>query len=156
MLFLIFKLDGDRYAIEVDRVASVLPLVSAKKIPHAPDAVAGLFTYRGDAIPLIDLCQLALGRPARRQLSTRIIVLDYAADDGKPRKLGVIAEQVVETIRRATEDFESCGVSDRNTAYLGPVAADSAGLIQWIRIEQLLPESIREVLFQETESAGGC
>lgn len=156
MLFLIFKLDDDRYAIEVDRVASVLPLVTAKRIPHAPAAVAGVFTYRGEAIPLIDLSQLALGRPARRRLSTRIVVVDYATDDDIPRKLGLIAEQVVETIRRAPEDFAASGVSDRDTGYLGPVASDSQGLIQWVRTEQLLPDSIRDLLFRETETAGSC
>ena len=65
MLFLLFKLDDDRYAIEADKVASVLPLVTAKKIPHAPAAIAGAFTHRGEAIPLMDLSRLTLGRAAR-------------------------------------------------------------------------------------------
>ena len=61
MLFLVFQLDEDRYAIDASRVVSVLPLVKAKAIPHAPAAVSGAFDYHGEPVPLIDLSRLALG-----------------------------------------------------------------------------------------------
>lgn len=150
MLFLLFKLDDDRYAIEADKVASVLPLVTAKKIPHAPAAIAGAFTHRGEAIPLIDLSRLTLGRAARRQLSTRIVVAHYPLIDGSTRKLGLITEQVVETTRIAPDAFVASGVSNEEASYLGPVASDADGLIQWVKIEHLLPDSVRDLLFQET------
>jgi len=47
MLFLLFQLGQDRYALEASRVIEVLPLVSLKRIPQAPRGVAGLFNYRG-------------------------------------------------------------------------------------------------------------
>ena len=149
MLFLLFKLDEDRYALEAEKVASVLPLVKAKKVPHAPAAIAGAFTHHGKAVPLVDLCRLTLERPARRQLSTRIVVVHYPVSDGSMRKLGLIAEQVVETVRLAPEAFVSSGVSNKKASYLGPVASDADGLIQWVQIEQLLPESVRDLLFQD-------
>jgi len=153
VLFLLFKLDDDRYALEAEKVASVLPLVTAKKIPRAPAAIAGAFTYRGEAIPLVDLSRLTLGRSARRQLSTRIVVAHYPMVDGSMRKLGLIAEQVVETVRLAPEAFVASGVSNKEASYLGPVASDMDGLIQWVQIEHLLPDSVRDLLFQEaTES----
>jgi chemotaxis-related protein WspB len=43
MLFLVFQLGTDRYAIEAAQVVEVLPLVNAKHIPRAPRGVAGLF-----------------------------------------------------------------------------------------------------------------
>lgn len=154
MLFLVFQLDHDRYAIEAAQVVSVLNLVNPKAIPQAPAAVAGAFDYRGEPVPLIDLCQLALGRPARALLSTRVIVVNYPAGDGATRKLGLIAEQVLETVRREASEFAPAGVDAAQAPYLGPVAADAQGLIQWVRIEQLLPDSVRELLFQASvESA---
>jgi chemotaxis-related protein WspB len=150
MLFLLFKLDDDRYAIEAEKVASVLPLVTAKKIPHTPPAIAGAFTHRGEAIPLIDLSRITLGRSARRKLSTRIVVVHYPVDDGPLRKLGLIAEQVIETVRLAPGDFVASGVSNKEASYLGPVASDADGLIQWVQTERLLPDSVRDLLFQET------
>ena len=150
VLFLVFKLDEDRYAIEAEKVVSVLPLVTAKKIPHTPPAVVGAFSHRGEAIPLIDLSQLALGRPARRRLSTRIVVALYPVGDSQMRRLGLIAEQVVETVRLDPEDFAASGVSTKDAHYLGPVASDAKGLVQWVQIEQLLPDSVRDLLFKPT------
>lgn len=148
MLFLLFHLDRDRYAIEARQVVSVLPLVRVKAIPQAPAAVAGLFDYRGELVPLIDLCELALGRAARSLLSTRIIVVDYADDEGVPRKLGLIAEQVLETLRRDEREFEPSAVDSPHAAYLGPVASDAQGPIQRIEVRALLSRPVRELLFQ--------
>jgi chemotaxis-related protein WspB len=47
MLFLVFKLGTDRYAIEAAQVVEVLPLVGAKHIPGAPAGVAGILDYHG-------------------------------------------------------------------------------------------------------------
>lgn len=148
MLLLVFHLDRDRYAIEAAQVVSVLPLVQIKTIPQAPAAVAGLFDYRGELVPVIDLCRLAVDRAARQLLSTRIIVVDYPDDDGRMRKLGLIAEQVLETLRRDAHEFEASGVDSPDAAYLGPVASDARGPIQLIGVRELLPESMRELLFR--------
>ena len=77
MLFLVFQLGKDRYAIEAHQVIEVLPLVNVKQIPQAPAGVAGVFDYHGTSVPLIDLAELALGKPSRRWMSTRIILVKY-------------------------------------------------------------------------------
>lgn len=148
MLFLLFQLDQDRYALEARQVVEVLPLVNLKQIPHAPRCVAGLFNYRGRPVPAIDLSELTLGRPARSRLSTRIVVINYLGDNGEPHPLGLIAEKTTGTLRREPEDFVASGVSSDAAAYLGPVATDEQGLIQWIEVKQLLPASLRELLFR--------
>jgi chemotaxis-related protein WspB len=45
MLFLIFELGNDRYALDVRQIAAVLPLVEVRRMPWAPQPVAGLCTY---------------------------------------------------------------------------------------------------------------
>ena len=44
MLFLLFRLGKDRYAIEARQVVEVLPMLAAKQIPHAPPAVRGAYS----------------------------------------------------------------------------------------------------------------
>lgn len=153
MLFLLFRLGEDRYAIEARKVAEVLPWLDVKQIPQAPPAVCGAFNYRGASVPLIDLSQLALARPARHRLSTRIILVHYPDASGTPRLLGLLAEHVTETMSRAPGDFQHSGVSPPEATYLGPVAADAEGLVQWIQVEQLLPPGVRDLLFQSVELA---
>lgn len=146
MLFLLFQLGDDRYAIDVEQVAEVLPLLDLKAFPLAPRGVAGAFDYHGSPVPVIDLSEVMLGRPARRWLSTRLILVQYA---GGRRLLGVIAERATETLRCERAEFVDSGVASDGAPSLGPVRADARGLVQWIEVDSLLPEAVRQVLFQE-------
>jgi chemotaxis-related protein WspB len=149
MLFLLFQLGNDRYALEAGQVAEVLPLVSLKQIPQAPPAVAGVFDFRGEPVPVVDLSQMALGRPARSCLSTRIILAHYPDGNGNQRLLGLIAERVTETIRRDAADFAIIGVDLDTAPYLGPVARGEHRLIQRVEVDQLLTSAVRDLLFQQ-------
>ena len=149
MLFILFQLGRDSYALEAAQVAEVLPLVQVKKIPHAPAGVVGVFTYRGAPVPVLDLSALTLGRPAHARLSTRLLLVHYPDATGTKRLLGLIAEKATETLRREPGDFVASGVKSDGAPYLGPVANDARGIIQWVEVEKLLPASVREVLFKQ-------
>jgi chemotaxis-related protein WspB len=149
MLFLLFELGNDRYALDVRQIAEVLPLVGVKQIPKAPQAMIGLFNYRGAPVPVIDLSQLTLGRPAARRLSTRIVLVNYPDHTGHTHLLGLIAEKATLTVRHEAADFVASGVTNDGAPYLGPVATDARGLLQWIDVRTLLPPSFRDLLFKE-------
>ncbi len=149
MLFLQFQLGEDRYALDSSQVVEVLPLLGIKQIPQAPAGVAGAFNYRGKPVPVIDLSELALGRPARRYMSTRIIIVRYPDGNGTLHQLGLIAEKATETVRRDPADFADSGVINDGAPYLGPVATDPDGLIQRIEVPRLLPAAVRDVLFKQ-------
>jgi len=149
MLFLLFELGKDRYALDVRQIAEVLPLVGVKEIPQAPPAIAGLFNYRGAAVPVIDLSELTMGRPSVQRLSTRIVLVHYPDDAGRTRLLGLIAEKATQTARHEPGDFLASGVDNAATPYLGPVVADAGGLLQWVDVGTLLPASFRDLLFNE-------
>ncbi|MDB6155772.1 MAG: cheW-like domain protein [Chthoniobacteraceae bacterium] len=149
MLFLLFHLGPDCYALEAGQVAEVVPFLSIKQIPLAAAGVAGMLNYRGDIVPVIDLSALTLGRPAAVRLSTRIILVNYPDSHGGTRLLGLIAEKVTETVRLERSDFADPGIANRAAPYLGAVATTARGMIQWIEAAKLLPESVRELLFQE-------
>ena len=154
MLFLVFELARDRYVLDVSRIAEVLPLLAIKQIPQAPPAVAGVLNYRGAPVPVIDLSQLTLGRPAERRLSTRIVLVHYPDARGGTQLLGLIAEKATHTVRREETDFIASGVTSEGAAYLGPVAPDAHGLLQWLDAGTLLPASVRDMLFRQPKAEG--
>ena len=150
MLFLLFELGADRYALDALQIAEVLPLVAIKHIPQAPPAVSGVFNYRGAPVPVIDVSQLTLGRPAARRLSTRIVLVHYpCGDDGATHLLGLIVEKATQTERHAPADFVASGITSADAPYLGPVATDARGLLQWIDVQTLLPPAFRDMLFNQ-------
>jgi len=150
MLFLIFQLGNDRYALEAAQVVEVLPLVDLKKLPQAPRGVAGAFTYRGTPVPVLDLTDLTLGTPSPHRISTRLVLVHFPSESGEKRILGLIAERATDTLRREPADFAPAGVELENAPYLGPVTRDDRGLIQWIEVKKLLPQNVRDLLFRQT------
>jgi chemotaxis-related protein WspB len=154
MLYVLFQIGNDRYALEASRVVEVVPFLTLKRLPQAPQGVAGMFVYRGQPVPAVDLCALMFGRAAPERLSTRIIVINYGEAGGAGQLLGLIAERATETMRRDAREFKDVGVSLPATPYLGPVLMDEKGVIQLVHTESLLTGNIRELLFAAIPESG--
>lgn len=154
MLFLLFQLGSDRYALDAGQVVEVLPLVTLKELPQAPRGVAGLANYRGETVPVIDLSALALDQPAVRRVSTRLLMVRYSHSQGDERLLGLVAERATEMMKCAAEDFHETGVENRAAPYLGPVMKNSRGLIQRVDITTLLTDELRIALYPEHTEVG--
>jgi chemotaxis-related protein WspB len=148
MLFVVFKLGDEHYALEAARVVEVVPLLDFKPVPLAPEYVAGVFNYRGRPVPALDLCQLTLHRPAAERLSTRIIIVRFLSH-GTEHLLGLVAEQATGVIQRNPADFKPIGVALETSRFLGPVLLDETGSIQWVREQELLGPELQELIFAE-------
>ncbi len=149
MLFLLFQIGPNRYALDATRVIEVVPLLALKPLPQAPGGVAGIFNYRGRPVPAVDLSELTSGRPAAQRLSTRIVIVRHSDASCQQRLLGLIAEQATETLRTEAANFVDPGLSLRSAPYLGPVLMDPEGPIHWLYEHRLLAEPIKELLFAE-------
>lgn len=164
MLFLLFELDGDRYALDAAGIVEVLALAPTKSIPGAPAWVAGMFGRHGETVPVIDVSQLALGRPAQQLRSTRLVLVHYRAadggdaparnDGGEPAHLlGLIVERATQTRRIERDQFAESGIATPHARWLGPVANDGAGLVQWVEVQQMLSSEVKALLFAQAEAA---
>lgn len=147
MLFLQFQIGPDRYALEASRVIEVVPLLGLKQVPQAPRGIAGLFNYRGQAVPALDLSEITTGQPAAERLSTRILIVRSDIPDQPDRLLGVIAERATSMLERSPEEFKNSGLASAAAPYFGPILLDEQGVIQWIQVNRLLPDSLRQLLF---------
>ncbi|MGE8483387.1 chemotaxis protein CheW [Pseudomonas sp. FP1740] len=147
-LFLVFRIGSERYALQAIEVVEVLPQLPLKPIPRAPDWVAGVFAWRGAVVPVIDLSALTFGQPAQARTSTRLVLVHYRPDEATPAQLlGLILEQVTDTLRCNPADFQPYGLDNRQAPYLGPVREDAQGLLQWVRVADLLDAQVRALLF---------
>lgn len=149
-LFLLFRIGAERYALEATEVAEVLPRLVLKPIAQTPHWVAGVFAHRGAVVPVIDLSALTFGEPAQSRTSTRLVLVNYLVSaERAPQWLGLILEQATETLRCAPDEFREYGLDNRQAPYLGPVREDALGLLQWIRVQDLLTDAVRELLFPD-------
>ena len=146
---MLFELGKDRYALDVRQVVEVLPQVDSKSLPGAMPGMAGLFNYRGHAIPLLDLTQLSLGQQCPARMSTRIIVTTYSDESGRSYRIGLLAERVTETIRRSESDFKDLAVGGCGSRFSGPVLTEGKTLIQRVEVRNLLPRNLQMQTFAE-------
>ncbi|MDX5409454.1 MAG: chemotaxis protein CheW [Thauera sp.] len=149
MLYLLLRMGGGRYALEARRIVEVVPMVEFRPLPHAAPYVAGMFDYRGVVVPVIDLCRLATSNTCRALLTTRIVLVDYPGHDGTHRVLGLLAEQVTETVKLRDDDFQPPGIDVPEAPYLGELTRIDGEMVQHLAVERLLPEDLREQLFRE-------
>lgn len=153
MLFLVFQLGSDRYALDARSVVEVVPFLSLRRLPRAPQGVTGVFNYRGRPVPAVDLSELTLGQPAVERLSTRIVLVNYSDPQGRTCMLGLICEHATQLLRKDLEAFLETGVEIPAAPYLGPVLMDAGGPIQLLHHRHLLAEPVRELLFSGTPFA---
>jgi len=151
MKLLVFHIGQDRYGLRLNVVQRVLPLMELKRLPLAPPAVAGLMNLHGRTVPVIDLARLAGGAASAEHVDTRIVVVDYATPEGS-RALGLLAERVLGVQDVASHALADSGV--QAAPFLGEVAGDSAGIVQLVEPERLLPPELRAALFQPAGAAG--
>ncbi len=147
MLFLIFKIDDGKYAIPAKKVVEVVDLVNFTKIPQTPEFISGLMNYRGDILPVIDLPYLFLKRIFKPMLSTRIVLIDFIV---KKKKiiLGLIAENLTETVEFDKKKIKKSGIKLDFIPYLGEVISNNGEIIHLLEIEKVLPEELRDSLLK--------
>ncbi|VAX12825.1 hypothetical protein MNBD_GAMMA24-1815 [hydrothermal vent metagenome] len=147
MLLLLFRVGDERYGLEASQVVEVAPLVCLKMIPQTPDYIAGLFDYRGCPVPVIDLCRLSSEQSCKVCMTSRIIIVNYGAENGQRKILGLLAEQVTETVKQDPAALISSDISITAAPWLGDFVKDSEGMLQLIDVDGLLPKMLRTSLF---------
>jgi len=149
MLFVKFHIGDDAYLFDAAKVVAFFPLVDLKRVPGAPLGIAGIFNHRGRPVPVVDLNELALGRPAAASFSTRLILLHFIDGSGRQRRLGAIAEKVTGMLRCEPGDFMQPGIASDGAPYLGRIAGDGDRLAQWVEVESLLSPQVKAALYRD-------
>jgi chemotaxis-related protein WspB len=146
MLYLLFELAGDHYALDVRQVVEVVPQAESRILLGPLAGVAGLMNYRGKPVPLIDLTQLLLGRACARRMSTRIVVASWQEASGETQFVGLLAERVTDTIRLKESDFKDIVAGACGSKLPGPVLTNENMMIQRVDVADLVPRSLRDEL----------
>ncbi len=132
--FFCLRLIGGRYGFEAPLVTEVVRLGPLTRLPAAPSFLPGVFTHRGEVLPVLDIGQL-VGQPAiPLRASTRAALVHCG-----PWKVAVVSEGVeglVAIARRSLEPppSESSGVSE----FLSAIGRDARGPIAILDIPRLV------------------
>jgi purine-binding chemotaxis protein CheW len=132
--FVVFRLDGERFALPLDHVEIVLRMVSFTPVPDAPPWVIGVIDLHGRVIPVTDL-RRRLGRPAKAPyLNDRLLVISLAK-----RTVAVVVDEVTEVLELPVSKVETPPDPLCDSRYLRAVVRREDGLILILDSASLFP-----------------
>jgi purine-binding chemotaxis protein CheW len=132
--FFCLRLLGGRYAFEAPLVTEVVRLGPLTRLPAAPAFLPGVFTHRGEVLPVLDIGQL-VGHPAIPiRASTRAAIVHCG-----PWKVAVVSEGVegLVSIPRRNLDAppsDASGVAE----FLSAVGRDASGSVAILDLPRLV------------------
>jgi chemotaxis-related protein WspB len=129
MLVLTFQVGREPLALDIRRVR-------LRPVSGAPDWLAGVFVYRGQAVPVIDLHRLVGGPECPSHLSSRIILVPHDGP-GEGRLLGLLATQVADI--REVHPGGALSSPAEGRVGLGPVVVDGPRVLRLLDPDRLLP-----------------
>jgi chemotaxis-related protein WspB len=152
MQVLTFQIGDDRLALDIRRVCEVAPRVNLRRTPGSPDWLAGVFIFRGDVVPVVDLHRLASAPPCPPHLSSRIILVTPRRGAEESRLVGLLASRVDDT-----RDFTPRGRAlpgRSGDVDLGPLYATDNGTLRLFDPDHFLPETAWRALLDAAAESG--
>ena len=150
MLYLGFRIGDGRYAVRGRDVIQLIPRVTLRPVPLTPAGVAGLFTFRGEVVPAVDLAILLAGRPSNPALSSRIMIVSLEHTERR-RTIGLLAERVTEVLQEDATPQVTVAVEP--APYLGDAIVCGGEVVQIIEPARLFSEELWQTLLPCTADA---
>jgi len=165
MLVLTFQVGTNHLALEVGRVHEIVPCVRLQPIACSPAWLAGVFIYRGQVVPVIDLHRLLGVGECPVHLSTRVILVPHGKEGQSAERgarsaiqpalsasrsalpfssgeqlVGLLAAKVADVREMQPPSPTATHLVMAGRPDLGPVLVDGQGIVHLVELDRLLPK----------------
>ncbi|MFT5915146.1 MAG: purine-binding chemotaxis protein CheW [Flammeovirgaceae bacterium] len=100
---IVFKLGGEEYALEIDKIKEVVPTPPISKVPLTPDFVKGVANIRGSILAIIDLeekFELVQNKTTIDSQYTLVV-------DSEDLNMAILVKEVPNTLSVSLDDIDS-------------------------------------------------
>jgi purine-binding chemotaxis protein CheW len=105
--YVIFRLGGEGYALEVMRVQEVLDIKSLTKVPGGPRSLRGVLNLRGHVVPVYDLrVPFELPIDPNPNKAPSVLMVESSGSNGEIRVTGLLVDRVSDVLEFAPEDIQ--------------------------------------------------
>jgi chemotaxis signal transduction protein len=132
--FLIFTLQGDRYAMNVGDLSEVMETPTTFPIPKVPKTFLGVMNFHGTPTPVLDLASFLHGDPPKS--SGRILILDH--------KIGSLALRI-DTVERIISDIRGLKIQQEEGSHACQSITFNGERIPLFDIDLLMSELENEI-----------
>jgi len=135
--YVIFKIEGQDYGIEIEYVHEIdrLKEVVICPVPKAPEYVEGIINLRGEVVPVIDL-RKKLGLPEREAgRETRILIVKM-----ENKTIGLLVDMVLKVLNIDEKYINGTPeeIKDVNTRFFSGIVQMDEMLIFLVNIKEIL------------------
>ncbi|APW61256.1 Chemotaxis protein CheW [Paludisphaera borealis] len=104
--FVVFRLGGEGYALEVMRVQEVLDMLSMTEVPGASRCLLGVINLRGHVVPVYDL-RIPFGLPVDPKPLRAPSVLIVETEEGNDAEItGLLVDRVSDVLEFSPDDVQ--------------------------------------------------
>lgn len=137
----VFFLDGQRYALPLERVREIQQIVAFSGVPRTERGVVGMVNLRGQVIPAIDMRRLLGFAPREFTLETPMIIAETPSG-----QTALLVDEVQDVFELPPDCLQEPPALHHLAAHMIGVAGLSDGLVYVLDIGHLLgTEVFREV-----------
>lgn len=126
------------FLIDAVDIVEVIPQVTLQSIEGGDPRLAGLLVYRGKIVPVLDWAWILESRPARDQLSTRIVLVRESRTETAERLVGLLAEQVTEIRQYPRDRVRPLSVPLARAPFVREMVVEGTEVVPIIDVPQLL------------------
>ena len=105
--YVVFRLGGEGYALEVMRVQEVLDVQSMTEVPGSPKCLLGVINLRGHVVPVYDL-RIPFGLHTDSNLNRALSVLIVETEQGNDSRVtGLVVDRVSDVLEFSPEEVQA-------------------------------------------------
>jgi len=137
MRWVTFRLENEKYGINVMQVQEVLRVTEIAPVPGAPDYVLGIINLRGNVVTVIDTRKRFGLQSKDVDDATRIVIIE--ADE---QVVGILVDSVAEVVDLRISDIESAPNvgTEESAKFIQGVASQEGELLIIIDLNRLLTD----------------
>lgn len=141
--FVEFKIDDEKYGVDILQVKTIERMMPITRVPKAPKFVEGVINLRGEIVPVIDLKKRFDLPPSETTDNTRIIIV--TVDD---ITVGMIVDSATEVVQLSQDEIEPAPsiTGSIDSDYLDGVGKIDGKLLILLNVAKLLkPQEINQL-----------
>lgn len=135
--YVIFKLDKEEYAIDINNVNEISEYVECTKVPNSPSFISGIINYRGSVVPIVNLREKFELPFSEVNENTRIIVFVM-----KGKQIGILVDDASQVITINDKNIEEAPsiIVDAEEKFISGIGKVENRMIIILDMENLLNE----------------
>jgi len=132
-----FRLENEKYGINVMQVQEVLRVTEIAPVPGAPSYVLGIINLRGNVVTVIDTRSRFGLASAEMDDSTRIVIIE-----AEEQVVGILVDSVAEVVDLKASDIETAPNvgTEESAKFIQGVASHDDELLILVDLNKLLSD----------------